>query len=106
MKTDALKSIGDQALAELRATGQAFYAQLTADQIPIVEKATRELAELGVELLLNPERSQDTQKEIAFVQSTLTSEAALTALRAEHQTIDAVRRVFTRAISALIVAAV
>lgn len=104
LPTDGRQAFIDAALEELRGTGEAFYARLTADQLPRVTQATADIAGLTLELLLAPHRKAQIEAELAFPKSTLTSEAALVALRAEAAVTAAIRRVLLRALAIAIAA--
>lgn len=90
------------ALDELRTGARQFYDQLTEDQKPIVEAALTDLTRLTARLVGNPHMAEQIGQELQFVKSTLTSEAALAAIRAEEELRAAIGRVLMRVLSGVV----
>ena len=89
---ELFKGLGDAVLADIKATGEAFWNDLQEDQKPIVERAARRAAELSALLITDPANADRHKRSLTFVWATLQAEAAVTAFRAEREIRQAIGR--------------
>ena len=85
------EGLAKEVLADLQASGEAFWDQLSAEQRPIVEQAARDVAKATLKLITDPDNAEVHKETIAFAKSTLASEATLAALRASARLKEAVQ---------------
>ena len=90
------KELGEEALEDLKTTSANFWTQIKDDQRPIVVAAVKDLAQLSVQYLREPQNREQLAREIEHVKGTLESHAALVALRARRKAVEAVMRTLTR----------
>lgn len=90
------EALANELLADLQASGAAFWGELNEDQRPIVEQAARDLAEATVLLVADAKNADLHRSTILHIKSTLESEATLAALRASARLRRALMGALTR----------
>lgn len=79
------EDLASEMLDDLKATGEEFWDKLNAEQRPIIEQASKDIARASL-LLVTDRENADLHKEVILAaKSTITSETALAALQAEKK---------------------
>ena len=97
-----LERLADDVLEDLKAMGENFWRQISAEQVPIVEKAARGIAKLALLAVAEPDKRGEHMADIMHLRGTIESEAALTAMRANERIRAAIQRVIQKALGAVL----
>lgn len=95
--SDEWEALGREVINDLKATGAEFWERLSADQLPIVKQAVRDLTRYVMLAAQKPEERERHLRSIRHIRGTLESEAALAALRARKRIKDAILRTIYKA---------
>ena len=96
--SDWWNALAEDVVEDLKNTGLDFWDRLSADQIPVVRQAARDLTRYVMLSVQEPERRSEHMRTIRHIRGILESEAALTALRARRYIRDAILRTIRKSI--------